>query len=211
MNTPSKQKKAETVMAELVELMRVLKPSASDAKLQEYAHALQLTNGFASIANLPWCQEKGGLRAKRELQAISSQATLLSERLNTLPAEALRALEAVEIPGHLHPRMLWDELAILAKAAELASKCVPQTTCKKGRSVDAQARQVTNLTCKIFQALAGKPAKRVTEHYSGPSNSGSPSGPAYDFLAKVFSILGIAASADGQLKLYSRRQNKSQS
>ena len=197
MKTLSKRKRAKTVMEELVELMRTLKPSASDADLQGYAHALLLTDEFASIRNLPWCLEKGGLRAKKELQAISRQAAFLSKRLNNLPAEALRALEAVEIPGHLHPRMLWDELAILAKAAKRASERVPKTTSNRTRPANARAPQVRKLTKKIFKALTGKPARRATDPYNG----GRTSGPAFEFLRDVFSILRIKASADLQMRL----------
>lgn len=189
--------KAETVVAELVTLMRTLKPSATEDELQGYAHAIQLGSALSSMNNLPRAQEKGGAHAKRELQAVSRQAAALAQAMFGLHSEALRAFESVETDGRLHPHMLMDTLVAFATAADRASGCAPQTTGKKGRPVDAHAMQVKDLALKIFKALTGRPARRATDPYNG----GRTSGPAYEFLCKVFSILGIKASADRQMRL----------
>lgn len=196
MKTPAKQKKVETVTAELVELMRALKPDADDSDLQNHAHALQVISTFAARNNLPEAQELGG--AKEDLKDIARLVGLLIRKLQRLSLEGHRAFENVKPDGVLPPCLLLDELVPFKKAADRALEDVPDDPREKGRRNDVHAKIVTDHAAKIFENLTGEAFSRRVD----PNNSGRP----HDFLSEVLRILEVGASADSQLKLYSARR-----
>ena len=183
---------------ELVKILRNLKPSAPEDELKRHAGCILMTNVFGAISDLPRAQKKGSATAKRELERVRDKAIALAQDLLGLHSEALRAFEAIEPRGQLHPLLLKKELARVAMAAQLACEGLPDTPSPKGATPAIRKRHVTDIVCKVYEELTGRRPGRSTDPY----DDGRPSGPLHAFLRQVFTVLNIKGSPDAQLKAF---------
>ena len=193
---------APSIEQQVVALLRTLNAATSTHVLRGMAQHLQLTARMGAIADLPRARDSGSTTARRELIVLADLAGKLITHIVGLHSDALRAWEHVEPldgrpPNRLHPLVMVSELRDLGEAALLAQERLADTPPHKGNRPRRQAREVTREACAYYARLTGKKKLgRVTDAYQ-PGHS---PGPLEEFLAALFVILRVPASADGQLK-----------
>jgi hypothetical protein len=187
---------APDAQGQLVAILRNLKQAATEEELNQYAAWLQMTDILGSVGDLPRAQDKGYSTVKHELGRTIEKTLELAEEIGKLHSEALRALEHVEARGDLHPLLVKRTLLQFAEGAVQAYEQIPDGPSRKGRTPKIRQREVAKYAIKVYESLTGRRAGRSTN-----ADSGKPYGQLYDFLTKVFAVLGIEGSADAQLKI----------
>lgn len=123
-----------------------------------------------------------------EIKAVKEGAQHLLKALETLHAPAY---DAIAFPP-IEMAILTGKLSALATAASNAP--IPHQADIGGRPKKFTARAVARSAAFHYHALTGKAPAPIN------GNCGPAHGPFLDFLAEVFEILGIKASAESQAK-----------
>jgi len=128
-------------------------------------------------------QKRERATVKKSLQKAATHAARTVEALDSLPPDAVTALN-LRPAAFRQLKLMLRILPILAKSAEAGTR--PRATTK------AQPRKIAWRVAEHYCALTGRSKPTV------PSKDGVPYGPFFDLLTTVFKILGVKASAESQ-------------
>ncbi len=165
------------------------------------AEKLYLAAGFGSGNDLPRAKNAGSAMARRELHKLEKLALALATHIRGMHRDAFEAIDSARGRGR-SLLLLADDIVDLHKVVEQI-QTIKETS---GRSLHSkgQAKFLTDSAAFSFRYLTGKEIKRASK--SSPINAnlyGSrEAGEFHDFLAGLFKLLCIDASAAGQIKLW---------
>jgi hypothetical protein len=152
--------------------------------------------------------------ATNRSQTPAGKTTTESEikTLGTLSARLVKHVESMHQTSRelLEETLPLDQLQLLKKAAKsvaIASKQVgtrladvPFFEKSSGRKINSVAESVTRTAAIIFKTRTGQLPGRTTDRISGETG-----GPFIEWLAELFSLLKIEASADAEARKYLKR------
>jgi hypothetical protein len=169
-----------------------------------------MAQAWAQQQSIPPFQSATFKESAQELLDLSKKALDLLEHLLKIRGPALEAFNSNYISTGRPPLsdqpmddVVYNQLMSLSNRARLAINELHLMDCtesqKKGRPQKLEAKLVTMAVCEAFGELTGRPPGR-----SNTPDGGKPTGRLYRLLKEVFAELGIAASADAQLRLMAK-------